>query len=730
MGVLIALALAATACVNDAATPNNRAGEAATPATTIAPEAAAQGPDEDDPIVTVLSSPPDMITGGDALIRIENAGSDVSIRLNGVDESAAFAMTDSGALEGVVTDLALGANRLAVTSDGLTFATSLTNHARRGPVFSGAQAEPLVCTTEAHGLGPAVDRFCSAPTEVYWTYVAADGTLTRLDGSPADVTPATTEIDGEAVDLFIRNEVGTINRGVYWLHTLDPDPQIDGIDRAWMGADVWNQNLVMKFGAGCNASFSQGSAEPLDFPDPELGGPVDLDLIRAGYAVATSTFTSFGTHCNDVVGAETTMMVKERFIEGYGMPATTIGVGASGGSMLGLLVAQNYPGLIDALVAALPFPDLVTVAPGVLDCELLNRYYTTEGGQAFTAEQRAAVNGHLSATTCLQWEDTFGPTFDPSAGCHPSLAFEVYLPEQNPTGIRCTPWDAAPQLFAGDGARVSAPFDNAGVQYGLEALQNRTITMAEFLDLNDEIGGRTIDGDARPQRSTANQAQIERMYRDGRVNQAGGDLRRIPIVLIDLYADITGDVHDRFRSFTIRERIGGGASTPAPNIALWTVQTAATNIFEFNSYLSGEGGDLLDDLTFDAVDAVARWAFDATADTGAPGVALARTRPDDADDRCVLVTGNVITGPAVNQPGGACGDLAVGGDPRTVAGADVESLVLKCSRRDIDLADYPGQLSTNVVRRLERIFPDGVCDFDRPGVAQTRLGDPYVDYSS
>jgi hypothetical protein len=38
------------------------------------------------------------------------------------------------------------------------------------------------------------------------------------------------------------------------------------------------------------------------------------------------------------------------------------------------------------------------------------------------------------------------------------------------------------------------PFDNVGVQYGLDAFNAGIITFAQFSDLNSRIGGFDIDG--------------------------------------------------------------------------------------------------------------------------------------------------------------------------------------------------------------------------------------------
>src|SRR5690606_11453408 len=121
--------------------------------------------------------------------------------------------------------------------------------------------------------------------------------------------------------FVVKRERGTINRAVYWIDIPD---------------EGWNGRLVYRFGGGCRTSFGQGGL---------LGTTADaFDLLKDGYAVATSTFNTFQTQCNDVLSSETAMMVKEHFIEQYGVPVHTIGEGGSGGAIQIHLTLQNYPG--------------------------------------------------------------------------------------------------------------------------------------------------------------------------------------------------------------------------------------------------------------------------------------------------------------------------------------------------------------------------------------------------
>ena len=48
-------------------------------------------------------------------------------------------------------------------------------------------------------------------------------------------------------------------------------------------------------------------------------------MLRQGYAVASSSLNVFGNNCNDVLAAETMMMVKERFVEDTGHLGTPSG---------------------------------------------------------------------------------------------------------------------------------------------------------------------------------------------------------------------------------------------------------------------------------------------------------------------------------------------------------------------------------------------------------------------
>ena len=74
-------------------------------------------------------------------------------------------------------------------------------------------------------------------------------------------------------------------------------------------------------------------------------------MLSRGYAIASNSLNVQGNNCGDVSTAETMAMTKEHFIEAYGVPAFTIGWGSSGGSTQQHNIAENYPGLLDGLMA-------------------------------------------------------------------------------------------------------------------------------------------------------------------------------------------------------------------------------------------------------------------------------------------------------------------------------------------------------------------------------------------
>ena len=61
------------------------------------------------------------------------------------------------------------------------------------------------------------------------------------------------------------------------------------------------------------------------------------------------------------------------------------------------------------------------------------------------------------------------------------------------------------------------------------------------------------------------------------------------------------------------------------------------------------------------------------------------------------------------------------GDARLAAGAPATDDVFKCALKPVDAKDYKQAPTAEQLAHLRRIFPDGVCDYTKPGVGQEPL---------
>ncbi len=679
--------------------------------------------------VSLVRGRADMVTGGDVVVAVSGADVGEADWSLAVDGAPAEATAHPDGL--LLTGLAEGASTIEVVVDGHVAATlALVNHLITGPVFSGPHVTPFFCTLDDFGLDPAPnltsDGNCSAVTKVTWWAHHWDGSWSELV-DPTDRTTwpedlKVTDGHGGSTPFVVRRESGTINRAVYDIAVVD-DPAAE------VRAADWNGVLHYRFGGGCGSGRTQGSMLATDVLHP--------DSLADGNMVATSTFNTFNTACDDVLSAETLMMVTEHIVETVRNPRYVVGQGGSGGAIQQYLINQNYPGLLDASNTLVSYPDAFSISPGVTDCGLLNRYYGSPVGSALTTEQRTAINGHGTPLFCAAWAATFLPLASPSVGCHGSIPAEaVYDPDTNPTGVRCTQQDSLANLLPRhpDTGHVDTHVDNVGIEYGRQALVAGKITVDQFLDLNEHIGGYWLDGEITDDRRAADPAFVEHVYTTGRVNQGGGSNRTVPTVDVDLYTDLGFDIHDRFRLFSIRERHRLDDGSTAGNRVIWT--QPGGNLM---TSLGGAGGDL------DPVAVVAtlvRWleALDEAGvgpATRAEGIAPTRddllaARPDGLADDCFvdgvhLVGDDVYDG--ISPDSTTCtAAYPIHGDPRTAAGAPLANDIVKCTLTSVDPGAYGVPFSDAQADRLVAVFPDGVCDWSLPGVGQVPLRGTWLRY--
>lgn len=666
-------------------------------------------------IVTV-STRPDTITGGDVLVQIDAGNlplNRIAVTLNGRDVTAAFRPGRTpGTLLGYVAGLSLGGNTLRASGKGhgaAAAAVRLTNHPISGPVFSGPHQTPFYCETHVWGLGPALDANCSAGSQVTYQYRTTAGAFRPLPAGPppADLAQTTTN-EGTTVDYIVRLERGTINRAVYEIAFLHVPGQ--PLPEPWTSTPGWNGRLVYTFGGGYKASYHQGR---------NTGGVMNDLFLRQGYAVASSSLNVAQNNANDVISAETAMMVKEYFIERFGAPRYTIGWGTSGGAMQQHMIAQNYPGILDGIIPAAASPDTTTRIGMVTDCSLLARYFSISA-HPWSDEQKTAVVGFAAWQACTGGPPITGSSWIP-AGYSPGWvspkfcdaaipAADIYDAVTNPTGVRCTIQDDLVNSLGRDPHTGFArrAVDSVGVQYGLAAFNAGKISAEQFLELNDRIGGFDIDGNIVAARTVADRKALRNLYRRGRVNTASGGFSQLPIIDLRTYTD-TFDFHDRIRSFATQARMIA-TNGHADNRVSWT--------------FAGPSAGPPARFAMEALRQMDRWLANIAADPADDDATakVIRNKPADVLDGCWTPTGDRVDEPVVYGAPGVCnGFYPAHGDARMVAGSPVANDIVKCRLKAIDPREYAQPLTAEQLRRLSTIFPDGVCDFSRPGVKQGLL---------
>ena len=700
----------------------------------LASVAPAYAGSERDVEIRTLSSRANTISGGDALVEVRLPGylraGDVVVRLNGQDVSGQLSADASGRkLTGVVTGLQLGKNRLTVSSrDGHRNqhyeSLEIVNHPIHGEIF-GPHQRPWVCETAASGLGaPPASGPCVVPTRYEWFYKTTGGATLPLPAGPlpADLAQTTT-IDGNTVNFIVRVESGTINESIYRIAILD-DPA-NPISNPWSpggkkpGAG-WNGKLFYHFVGGAGPGFRSGRNLATNAINVSDTISVRDEPLRLGYAVALGTRNTFGTGGDEVVSAETLMMIKERFIEQYGLPKYTVGLGSSGGAIQQHLIAHNYPGLMDAITPVRNYPDVLSVATDVIDCGLINNYFATAVNPAdWPGTRQSKVTGYpvdpLGRNNCVGWNAFARDWPGPTNGFDAVVPLEArYDPVTNPGGARGTLQDGYVNSLGINPEHGFArqPYDNIGVQYGLAALNSGDITKAEFLDLNEKVGGLDIDGNFVAARSAGDLKGIENAYRHGRVNDA--ENLTLPIIQYRNYVDFANDIHSFHRSAAILERMKKKNGT-TDNVARWTMPQAGTINFMRMALLAHD-----------------EWQRNLAADTSdAPySVKVIRSKPASLKNQCWDASGALVGDHPFNlDDPGACNKLfPVHADPRIVAGGPRAGDVLKCSLKPVRFSDYNVTFTPAEQARLKTIFPQGVCDWSKPGVKERPLKDSWLAF--
>jgi hypothetical protein len=689
-----------------------------------------------------LSSAPDLVSGGDVLIRVDLPArartSQIRVDLDGQDVTAMFQSdSQTGALTGLVTGLKLGKNTLSVFDQGnRADSLNITNYPLSGPITSGPHEVPFICTAANYQIfsslvGPLLpytttfnaptDADCSAPTKITYLYMPKGGTVFQLLPSttslPADVSTTTT-LTGATVNFIVRFETSTIDRGIYQSAVLH-DPTSDPAPTWNFPPKGWNKRLIGIEGAGCPAGwyFQGATGGSLVLP-----GVIDASLLSSeklgqGYALFGNTLQNASQNCNSVLSGEAAMMGKEHFIKSFGVPLYTVSTGCSGGSYGSSQLADALPGLFDGVLIACTFPDPLGIAFSGSDGHLLTHYFTVTNPTGLTPQQQVAISGYKGLQAFYDAANQSGRV-DPvpgradvagyaSAAWSPLVPTSLrYDPVTNPHGARPTLYDHGHNVYGvkqdtGFGLR---PFDNVGVQYGLQALNAGVITTAQFLDLNEKIGGYDNDFNYVANRVEGDVRAIKRAQQAGLQLSGGGGLASIPVFDISGIYNDDGGYHYQWFHFAMRDRMAQ-ANGNTDNHVMWRgnpvpYKTAWTTFIQW-------------------VEAVAADTSDRS-----KREKVIRNKPSAAVDGCWSSATQFIAERQTfgRLPNTQCNSLFPSfAFPRYVAGGPLAANIIKCQLKPVDLGDYAVTLTPGEVALLRQIFPNGVCDWSKPGVNQTRV---------
>ncbi|WP_426163011.1 DUF6351 family protein [Pseudoduganella sp. R-34] len=616
------------------------------------------------------------------------------------------------------------------------------------------QQQPFICRTVESGLGqPLVDNQqgighpvrddagklagyssqCAIKPRIQHFYYTGTGFKPFDIGNGYQSPPAdlkTVVVNGTVVPFVVRVEAGTINRFIYTIAMLERAP--------------WNHKLVYWMRGGVGIGHQQGTA--MWFSDALNGSEKQLmpKLLAQGYAIANSSGNESGVHYNMRLAEETAAQTKAYFVEKYGKPLYTIGIGGSGGAVQQYMFAQNRPGLLDAGIPVQSYPDMVTQSIPVSDCPLLGQYFRDEvardpnspwatwSRQSLVQGMNASdtvknpFTGKPGTTECINgWRFAMPTVLNPhfrDSKFDKAIAFYGYAPEAF-AGVKWTHWNDLEEFYGSDAEGFAPiPLDNVGVQYGLAALVAGKLGADEFLRLNACAGSWKEQRDFVPykpdsdpfdsanmhrsaacrdpagtpaQRREGNQGAIRAAFDSGHVFTG----KRLGIPMIDLrpYREAELDMHNARQAFSIRARLLAANPGEAKRQVVWFARP--------DTDLSGQ--------VMQAVSVLDKYLSSGGA-------------PAEFADRCVDSAGTVLaSGPQAwagildgGKPGACTQAFPIHASPRMVAGESIRGDTFKCRLKPLAKAYTDGtygpaiRFSDAQKAWLSRIFPQGVCDYN------------------
>ncbi len=652
-------------------------------------------------------------------------------------------------------------------ADPFDFPIKLGQHGPVNSLYAGNTQYPFYCMTVDSGLGqPMVDnqagygvpvyddilqpikvigysKDCNIAAKVHYYSLSKSGDINKLTAL------ALQQFTDEVADnTLLRVEQGTINRFIYTI--------VMPISANEIGSRVskskWNQRLVFQFNGGSGIGYRQGKQKAKRVIDRQKQQLLD------GYAVISSSGNKTSYTYNMLLAEDTARRVKKHFVSLYGMPLYTVGIGGSGGGLAQYLIAQNSIGILDGLIPLYSYPDMITQTTYALDCDLLNNYFTFRANKKshwLDWHKRQAVEGMNALNDFPQRAGYLQPVNQLMAGFVPSLPsgnsecingyFGLSSFINNPRQgflrdffhhdvvkqVKWSFWQDLVSVLGQDNLGYGlSTWDNVGVQYGLLALQQKSITVDEFVDLNSKIGswkpqtemtaehiwlpfGRKIplwlslwgnqnitavtQGVAG--RHQGSMKAMQAAYRSGQVFIGKVSL---PIIDVRHYLEDDLDMHHVSASFYSRLRIIE-QNSHSDNHVIWISDK------NYNPAV----------LAFKLMD---EWLLTLR---NIPNISVTAAKPKGLSDQCFSANGEVLfqgqniwDGQWNNKSEGKCQTIyPMYSTSRIQAGGTWSGDMFKCQLMSVKQAIKQGLYGSvdmhSYQQQLEKVFPQGVCDYSQ-----------------
>lgn len=621
--------------------------------------------------VAVLSSAPDTVSGAAARVGIgapDAASTDsIVVELDGADVSSAFSESmGQYRLVGRIEGLVEGANSLRVYSvdENVDEATlSLTNYPETGPMFSGEQQQPFLCSTDSHRsgleLGSILDDDCSVERVVSFKYRTMDGSWVDYDPTaprPADM--ATRSLDSGETAIMVKDRFVT----AYGM----PDYTV-GVGGSGGGIQqyVHAQNHPGLIDAGVpQYSYPDMVTQTIHIGDCELIERwIDMQLMNdpnSKWADWNNRTWLIGLNASNDIPNDVVNLGLNPWVPPGSSECTAAWRGLSP-----LVLNPNFgtaPGITPQQQASVEWTHFA---------DLINIYGTADDGFARSTWDNVGVQYGLQALR----DGNISPV--------------EFLDLNASVGS----WKEEAEMVQEGCPFISAP---------CSALDFSASLYPEQIDpwswRNANVGSIAMPG---PRRA-ADDGAIQRAFDSGMVNRGAVE---IPLIDWRHYLEGVLDMHNTHQSFAARQRLlnhDGDAS----NQLIWFVEP---------------GEDDLLDNTLEAFAVIDEWMANIAAN---PNRTVGENRPAAAVDTCFASDGSVIAsgdtvwnGVLDDEAAGVCTQrFPVFSTSRIVAGAPITGDVFKCDLQPVADAITAGVYadwvpSDEEVVQLEAIFPEGVCDY-------------------